>query len=124
GYRVGGLLAAAVLCVGSVALLVGGLGAGFPGRTWWVLMAVIIGAGSASWLVDQAPLSRGRPDDRVDALHLQFVHLVSETHRGHSWCRPRCPEITRVYRAPATTTFKAIFDTAALMRVHGQLTDI
>lgn len=124
GYRLGWLLVASVLCLGAGGLLAITLGRGFPARAWWVALVVIIGVGTTSYLVDHAPLSHGRLDDRVAALHLQFVKLVSERDAGHSWCRPRCPEITRVYRAPATTTFKAIFDTAALMRVHGQLRDI
>lgn len=124
GYRLGWLLSAVALSAVSGGLLVLTLGRGFPARVWWVALVVLIGVGATSWLVDHAPLSHGRLRDRVAAIHLQFVKVVSEHDTGHSWCRPTCPEITRVYEAPATTTFKAIFDTAALMRVHGQLRDI
>ncbi|MBA3655408.1 MAG: hypothetical protein H0W70_14590 [Actinobacteria bacterium] len=124
GYRLGWLWSLAVVAGATGLLAWRWLGPAFPGRGTWIAAFVIVGVAASGWLVDHAPLSKARLRGEIDAIHLQFVRKLSETSAGHSWCRPTCPEVERVYRAPATTTFKAIFDTAALMRVHGQLTDI
>lgn len=124
GFRAGWLAAAAVLAGGGALILVRGAGDGLPSRAVWLLAVIVTGVTATAWLVDHAPLSKTRLAARIDAIEPQFVRRVSEHRRGHSSCRPECPSVERVYRAPDTTTAKTILDVAALMRVRKQLVDL
>jgi hypothetical protein len=74
----------------------------------WALAASILGLAITARLVAVAPPSHGQLADRLDGLSLPFFEQISERKSGHSWCRPHCPHVTRVYDAPDTAPFAAL----------------
>jgi hypothetical protein len=124
GYRVGwlwaGLLVAALPCV----LVWRGVGETLGPRGIWVVAFAVGGLTATGWLVDHAPLSAGQLHDRMHDISPPFTNVLSEHRSGHSWCRPRCPRVTRVLRAPDTAPFAALLNTAAEMRVEGLMSSL
>ena len=110
GYRGGRPLTVALI------LLVGGGLAFFFTRTiddssdraiWLTaasLLAVTLGIHAAS----VAPPSKGRIVEQLDGMKLPFFQERSTTTSGHSWCRPDCPVVRRVYSAPPTNVAGAL----------------
>src|SRR5205823_261329 len=68
----------------------------------WCVAVAIIGITVAAKLVDLAPESTARLDQRLDHLNLPFFTRIAEQRSGHGWCRPACPAVARTYRAPDT----------------------
>jgi hypothetical protein len=88
-------------------------------RLVWCLTVAIVGVTVAAKLVDIAPESAARLDQRLNHLNLPFFTELAERRRGHGWCRPSCPTVTRIYRAPdvgTTATFGEV--SAALVLAH------
>jgi hypothetical protein len=53
----------------------------------------------AATLVQRAPYSTGRLRAILDETAPVDLKLKVELTLGHSWCRPTCPIVTRVYKA-------------------------
>jgi hypothetical protein len=123
GYRLGWLWAGALLA-GLPAVLAWRWIDPNAGRAMWAVAFAVIGLTASAWLVDHAPLSKGQLASRIGSLAPPFTETISETRTGHSWCRPECPRVTRVLRAPDTVPFAALFNTAAVMRVKGLMTTL
>ena len=67
-----------------------------------VIAAVALAAGSL--VVARAPWSAPRLEAALDDLeHLEAFETLETDREGHGWCRPRCPRVTRVYRAADTS---------------------
>jgi hypothetical protein len=103
GWRYGNVAVPAAFAVAAGAGTWLVLARGSPGRTLWTVSAVILAIVLASVLIDAAPPSRGALVARLDGIRLDFYEVLSERRTGHSWCRPTCPSVTRVYRAPFTS---------------------
>jgi hypothetical protein len=103
GFRYGGVAVPAVLAVvvGAATWFV--LAARTAGRGLWTVSAVVLGLVVGAVLVDAAPPSRGALRADLDEVRLDFYEVLSEQAAGHSTCRPSCPSVTRVYRAPYTS---------------------
>jgi hypothetical protein len=103
GYRFGGVAVpfglAAAFGLSTWAVFT----AGRPGRGLWTTSAVVIGIVLGAVLVDAAPPSSGVLSAELDGIRLDFYEVLTERREGHSWCRPSCPSVTRVYRAPNTS---------------------
>lgn len=82
----------------------------------WCLAVALIGITVAAKLVDLAPGSTARLDQRLDRLALPFFHTVREERSGHGWCSPHCPRVVRVYRAPRTAPRGAYFTVLLALR--------
>jgi hypothetical protein len=93
-------------------------------KTIWVIAILVIGLTASAWLVDHAPLSTGQLAGRMKRLPPPFSTTISERRSGHSSCRPHCPRVTRVVKAPDTAPFAALFNTAAGLRVQGVISTL
>lgn len=70
----------------------------------WIVALAVLAAALGGLLVDRAPWSTGRLEAALDDLeHLDGFEVLETERTGHSWCRPSCPKVTRVYRAPDTS---------------------
>jgi hypothetical protein len=73
-----------------------------PNRGLWAAVVAILALTVAAKLVDLAPDSAGRLEERLDGLELPLFTRASDTASGHGWCRPHCPTVTRRYRTPSS----------------------
>lgn len=101
GYRAGWVWVMLVLVVGTAAVSWTAVNR-VTAHRGWVISFVLFGLILSARQIDTAPLSKGRLAASLDKFKLDFYKLESERTSGHSWCRPTCPSVTRVYRAPNT----------------------
>lgn len=99
GYRHGAPLVAAGLALGGA--LVSWL---LTRRPWFAVPVAVLGVMLSGLLASRAPWSTGRLEAVLDDLeHLDGFEVLESERRGHSWCRPECPSVTRTWRAPDTS---------------------
>jgi len=124
GYRAGFLwLALAIPLAGT--LLAWWLLRRQPTNTaLWCVAVVLLGITVAAKLVDLAPESTARLDQRFNRLSLPFFKQVRETHTGHGWCRPQCPRVERLYRAPDTSPTGALLQVIVSLSQQGLVPDV
>jgi hypothetical protein len=89
---------------------------GSPTRALWLIAAAVVGIVLGGAMIDRAPLSASRLRQQLDRAQPQFFVTISETTRGHGWCRPQCPEVRRIYRAPNTSELAVATAAAAALR--------
>jgi hypothetical protein len=119
GYRAGFLWLALALPVTGGALTLALTRNRDTATVAWCIAAALVGLTAAAKLVDLAPESAPRIDQRLDHLALPFYRTVAEQSSGHGWCRPHCPTVERVYRVPSTGVSATLFTvTLALQRAH------
>jgi hypothetical protein len=116
GYRAGFVWLALVIPVVATALTWFALRRIDTNRALWCVAVALIGITAAARLVDLAPASTTRLDQRLDHLTLPFYRQVGETRTGHGWCSPHCPRVERVYRAPRTAPRAAYFTVLLALR--------
>lgn len=109
GYRAGFLWLCVALPVPATALTWASLRGVDTNKALWCVAVALIGLTIAAKLVDLAPESTARLDQRLAGLALPFFKLTHETRTGHGWCRPHCPEVEREYTAPRTAARAAYF---------------
>ena len=102
GWRWGGVTVAAILAVGGSVLVWRRLGRGAPSKVTWAATFAISGLVLTGWLGQHAPPSKGALGDILDEAEFAFWDEVDEKASGHSWCRPTCPVLTRIYDVPDT----------------------
>jgi hypothetical protein len=116
GYRAGFLwLALAVPLLGTALTWLAFRGID-TNRALWCVAVAVVGLTAAAKLVDLAPESTARLDQRLDRLALPFYSTVHETRTGHGWCSPQCPRVERVYRVPTTAPRAAYFTVLLALR--------
>jgi hypothetical protein len=104
GYRQG-----AVLCTLALPLAVGGLTWLLTRSPWPTAIIVVVAILLSGTLATRAPWSTGRLESALDDLDgLDGFEVLSTEHTGHSWCRPDCPKVTRVWRAPNVEASAAV----------------
>ena len=103
GFRFGGVAVPFTLAVAMGAATWTVFATGAMGRGLWTVSASVIGVVLGALLVDAAPPSTGVLAAELDGIRLDFYEVLSEQREGHTWCRPSCPSVTRVYRAPNTS---------------------
>jgi hypothetical protein len=102
GWR-GGWAIAIIVNAGGATIVCAALLRG-SGASWlWLIAIGVLGLIAAARLIDDAPLSKARLATDLDQFRLPFYTLLSDRRSGHSWCRPTCPTVRRVYRAPLTS---------------------
>jgi len=110
GYRSGRPLAVAlILFIG------GGLAFVFTrdiddssDRAIWLTAAAVLAVTLGIQAASVAPPSRGRIVEQLDTMKLPFFRTRSTLTQGHSWCRPECPSVRRIYSAPPTNVASAV----------------
>lgn len=120
---VGGYINGTALAVGVVLVVGGGL-ATFLTRTIddgadrgiWIAAAAVVAVTIGIQAASVAPLSKGRLQADLDGLTLPFFETRSTHDGGHSWCRPTCPVVRRVYAAPPTSAGDAMGTVLAELR--------
>jgi hypothetical protein len=119
GYRAGFVWLALALPAAATLLTWLALQGSDTTRAAWCIAAALLGLTAAAKLVDLAPDSAARIDERLGRLALPFYTPVEEHRSGHGWCRPHCPTVERVYRVPSTGAPATYFTmTLALQRAH------
>ncbi len=110
GYRSGRELAVAAILVagGATAFLCTRDIDDAADRAIWLTAAAIVAVTLGVQVASVAPPSKGRLVQQLDGLTLPFFVTRSTTTRGHSWCRPECPSVRRVYDAPPTSVGNAL----------------
>jgi hypothetical protein len=124
GYRAGFLWLALAIPVASTFLTWWLLRRRDTNTAVWCIAIVLIGVTAAAKLVDLAPESTARLDQRLGRLALPFYKTVRETRSGHGWCRPHCPRVERVYSAPDTSTTGALLQVIVTMSQQGLVPDV
>jgi hypothetical protein len=119
GYRFGGVSVPLALAVALGGATWGVFAKGATGRGLWTVSATVMGVVLGAVLVDAAPPSRGTLATELDAIRLDFYEVLSEQQQGHSWCRPTCPSVTRLYRAPYTSERANSATVVAALRTAG-----
>jgi len=116
GYRAGFVWLALVIPLVATALTWLAFRGIDTNRALWCVAVAVIGITAAAKLVDLAPDSTARLEQRLDHLALPFYKTVSETRSGHGWCAPHCPRVERVYRVPSTAPRAAYFTMLLALR--------
>lgn len=119
GYRNGELLVTAAMAAAATFAALVAIPRSVPMRWGWATAALAVGAVVGGLLAQQAPLSTGRLEARLDGLNLPDFEVLSTTRDGHSWCRPSCPTVTRVWRAPDTSPRAAVLTTVLSLAADG-----
>jgi len=110
GYRSGRPLAVVLI------LLVGG-GLAFvltreiddsSDRAIWLTAAAVLAVTLGIQAASVAPPSKGRIVGQLDTMTLPFFKTRFTSTQGHSWCRPECPSVHRVYSAPPTNVASSL----------------
>ena len=127
GYRQGGLIVTGVLLVvgcGTFLALPGrGNAANMDNRGLWLLVLGVLAVVGGGVLADRAAWSSGRLASEMDRLDLPFFEVRDERTTGHSWCRPSCPAVIRVYGTPNTSVRATMLTVAASFTRIGLVTD-
>jgi hypothetical protein len=95
GYRYGSVILtfAMPIAVGAITWLL----TRHIGPTAIIAVLALLLAGTVA---TRAPWSTGRLESALDDLRsLQGFEVLETDHAGHSWCRPRCPAVTRTWHA-------------------------
>ena len=121
GYR-GGFAWTAVVLGGGGGLATGILLRHSSGMVWGLAVAVA-GAAMGGLLAEAAPVSTGRLADQMDDLQLPFFEAMEERRSGHSWCRPTCPVVERLYDPPDVSPSALAVTTGAAFLDHGLIED-
>ena len=93
-------------------------------RVVWCVAVALIALTAAAKLVDLAPESTARLDQRLDRLALPFYRRTAERRAGHGWCRPSCPLVERTYRAPDTSPTGALLLLIVTLGQQGLVPDV
>jgi hypothetical protein len=124
GYRAGFLWLALALPAAATLLTWLALRAVDTNGVLWCLAVAVVAVTVAAKLVDLAPESTARLDQRLDRLALAFYRPVAEHRSGHGWCRPSCPRVERTYRAPDTAPTGALLLLIVTLSQQGLVPDV
>lgn len=118
GYRGGTALAVAIMTVigGGLALLLTRPVEDSADRAIWLSAAGIVAITLGVHASSVAPYSTDRLAQQLDGLSLPFFERTAQHASGHSWCRPHCPVVTRVYTAPPTGIDNAVTTVLAALQ--------
>ena len=118
GYQAGELLVAGTLALvtGAVAWLAY---RDVASRGIWTASLAIAATVLTPVLAARAPWSTGRITAELDRVELPFADELRTSRSGHSWCRPTCPVVERVYLGPAVNPGAAGQDVAAALAAAG-----
>lgn len=101
GYRGGFFVVFFPIAIATSAATWIGAGGGSD-RATWLAAALVFALSAAAALVGSAPPSKTRLLEQARDLTPDFFEEQDATTRGHSWCRPDCPQATLVLRPPGT----------------------
>jgi hypothetical protein len=83
----------------------------------------VLGLSMTGIVGQHSPASTGQLRRELDSIGLQFFKPIAESHSGHGWCRPHCPEVRRVYRSPDTSAQAVLFDVGSRLLARHLLPD-
>ena len=124
GYRAGFLWLTLAIPLAGTLLTWRLLRGGQTNTALWCVAVALIGITVAAKLVDLAPESTARLEQRFNRLSLPFYKQVRETRSGHGWCRPHCPRVDRLYRAPDTSSTGALLQVIVSLSQQGLVPDV
>jgi len=124
GYRAGFLWLALALPAASTVLTWWMLRGRDMNTAIWCVAVAVIAITAAAKLVDLAPESTARLDQRLNRLRLPYFHEVAERRSGHGWCSPTCPTVERTYLAPNTAPEGELLLVAANLSQQGLVPDM
>jgi hypothetical protein len=125
GYRAGPFLAT-VAVAGTTGIVAVSCLRGVPAAGTWITTAIVLAVTAAVRVSVDAPHSKGRLTAVLDNVEPAFFEATTTRTEGHSWCRPKCPVVERIYRAPATGTDAAVDAVLVALAANGavQRTDL